>query len=94
MQVTFPDDYRVVVMAHQGQTPNPSLFRFYNAEEDATDATPLNTLFHFSPDVGEREGDYNILAMYESLRDRLPEGVVPIGEDPGAMATTGVRMVV
>lgn len=87
MQVTFPADYKAVVAEHQGQTATPAIFKFYSADSEAYDATSLSVLFHFVPEDPDR-AQYHVVAMHDQLKDRLPEGVVPIGEDPGTTHTT------
>lgn len=87
MQVTFPADYKAVVTEHQGQTATPAIFKFFSADSEAYDATSLSTLFHFVPEDADR-AQYHVVAMHDLLKDRLPEGVIPIGDDPGKTHTT------
>ncbi|ELR20122.1 SMI1 / KNR4 family protein [Acanthamoeba castellanii str. Neff] len=82
LNVTFPADYKAVVTEHQGQTATPAIFKFFSADSEAYDATSLSTLFHFVPEDADR-AQYHVVAMHDLLKDRLPEGVIPIGDDPG-----------
>lgn len=77
--VTFPEDYRAIVTEHHGEAPEPACFDFVAGT--ATDASVMGPLFHLLDTAagGELAG-YGLVA--KAGRQWLPEGVVPISEDP------------
>jgi cell wall assembly regulator SMI1 len=73
--VRFPADYRAALREHQGQGPAPSAFNVGRG----------NDVFMVLLPATRRAGDnqYHLLEDYETMRDYIPEGVVPIAETPG-----------
>jgi hypothetical protein len=79
-------------MVHQGQSPQPSAFRFFCPYRQVMGITTLSTLLHFASD--EKHADKHILGMHQELADALPDGVVPIAIDPcGSMIAFDFRVV-
>lgn len=77
--IVFPDDYRALVVSHQGESPEPNLFDYVEHGRATTGA--MGVLFHFSPDEADP-----VVAGYHILRKRpdwLPGYLLPFSEDPG-----------
>jgi cell wall assembly regulator SMI1 len=80
--IHFPDDYRKVVMLHQGEIPQQNLFNF--VENNEKTILVMSVLFHFLEDKSESGFySYNVLENYHNRRHLLPPLVIPFSEDPG-----------
>lgn len=79
--VRFPEDYRAVLLAHQGEVPRPELFDF--EENCRTTTTVMGPLFHVLEGADTTAASYNIVESYRLRQDSLPPGIVPFSEDPG-----------
>ncbi|MDB9317606.1 SMI1/KNR4 family protein [Nodularia spumigena] len=82
LRIHFPNDYRDVVMQHQGEIPQQNLFDFI--ENNDQTILVMGVLFHFLEDKSESGFyTYNILENYKNRRHLLPPQVIPFSEDPG-----------
>lgn len=80
--INFPDDYRTIVMLHQGEIPQQNLFDLIENNEKTI--LVMGVLFHFLEDKSESGFySYNILETYLTRQHLLPPQVIPFSEDPG-----------
>lgn len=70
--INFPKDYLEVVMKNDGGFPDPNVF-FMNSNEES-----FNNLINLKVDA-----EYNIFKTMDMVKDRLVDGIVPFGDDPG-----------
>ncbi len=71
--IRFPEDYRQIAMAHQGQTPTPSTFTVGN------NASIFNNLFVFRDEPRYA----SLLRNHQSTEEYVPAGVYSFAADPG-----------
>lgn len=72
--ICLPDDFKKIIAVYDGGNPSPNVIDFSGMVEKVfTGLIPLL-----------KENDYNqpILEIIKMYSDRLPEGIVPIGDDP------------
>jgi hypothetical protein len=74
-KIEFPKDYIEFIIQHNGGIPEPNFFEIPNQDGNGS----YVDLF-FGIDVPSYANLKDILEVY---KNRLPEGFVPIGEDPG-----------
>lgn len=72
LKIKFPKDYIEVVLENDGGFPDPNVF-FMNSNEES-----FNNLINLKADA-----EYNIFKTMDMVRDRLVDGIVPFGDDPG-----------
>lgn len=70
--IEYPEDYKKTIVENNGAYPEPDTFSFGNHTDEV-----FEKLINFS-----LEEDGNILEVYSSLKDRLPNRVIPFGRDP------------
>jgi len=75
LNVQFPDDYKSVVIKHQGQTPVQCCFKVNDNY-----IVVFNTLFHFND--GESK-TYNIIKNNNIASEFLPEMIIPFADTAG-----------
>lgn len=73
LAVKFPDDYIQCILNNHGGQPEPSRFNF--GDKDATSFGELLTF-----DTAHRN---YILKIFNSIKEMLPDGVIPFANDPG-----------
>lgn len=71
LSVKFPKEYVQIIMKNDGGYPNPNRFDLDGSEEI------FNNLLSF-----DEEDISNILDVYNDVKDRLIEKVIPFAEDP------------
>lgn len=72
LNIKFPKDYLEVVINNDGGYPSPNDFILNHSLET------FNNLISF-----KTTDSSNIIETIEAVSDRLIEGVIPFGEDPG-----------
>lgn len=72
LDIKFPKDYLEIVMNNDGGYPSPNDFLLNNRLE------MFNNLISF-----KISDSSNILETMEAVSDRLIEGIIPFGDDPG-----------
>lgn len=75
--VRLPSDFVEVAKEHHGGVPSPNSF-YYNSPYAGKVKTNLTSILSF--DLDDVEG---IVDTYEDLKDQLPDGVVPFGDEGG-----------
>lgn len=73
--VELPDEYKRVVAAHQGMTPEPCVF------EVGRGAHVFSVLLSVSRDPDR--ASYSIQGAYNLIRAHVPSGIHPFGKTPG-----------
>lgn len=72
LKIKFPKDYLEIVINNDGGYPSPNDFLLNNRLE------MINNLISF-----KISDSSNILGTMEAVSDRLIEGIIPFGDDPG-----------
>jgi cell wall assembly regulator SMI1 len=79
LDVSFPVDYRMLVLEHQGHAPEPGAFDFVAGT--AKDVSVMGPLFHLLDE--DESGDLAGYGLVAQAQHRwLPAGIVPICQDP------------
>ncbi|MBN1206992.1 MAG: SMI1/KNR4 family protein [Myxococcaceae bacterium] len=73
--VSLPEDYKSLVTAHQGMTPEPCVF------DVGKGASVFNVLLTIKPQEGREV--YSVRRIHEVLKPLVPEGIFPFAETPG-----------
>lgn len=73
--LSIPENYRKFLLETNGGIPEPDAFLIPNCETKAI----VGLLYGLQTEPPS----FDIAHQLLSLRDRLPEGCIPIGEDPG-----------
>jgi cell wall assembly regulator SMI1 len=68
--VSLPDDYKQVVMLHQGMSPRPNAFDVGKGEN------VIAALLIISPD--EQQHAYSIKGTYAQVKPHVPDGIYPL----------------
>ncbi|WP_104381605.1 SMI1/KNR4 family protein [Sphingobacterium sp. HMA12] len=71
--ITFPSDFRKVILEHNAATPSPNTIDTLRQAGKA-----FGELLNFNLDAAE-----NIISLYHQLKNKLPAKVYPITMDPG-----------
>lgn len=73
--VELPAEYKRVVSAHQGMTPDPCVFKVGRG------ANVFNVLLTVTRD--DARASYSIQDSYNLIRSHVPRGLYPFGKTPG-----------
>ncbi|EPX56964.1 hypothetical protein D187_006718 [Cystobacter fuscus DSM 2262] len=73
--VELPGDYKKVLAAHQGKTPEPCVFKVGKG------ANVFSVLLTAARDVDR--ASYSIQDSYDLIRSHVPTGIYPFGKTPG-----------
>jgi hypothetical protein len=73
--VKLPEDYKTLVTAYQGMTPEPCVFNVGRG------TSVFNVLLTIKKHIG-REG-YSAQRIHEVLKPHVPKGIFPFAETPG-----------
>src|ERR1700722_16886405 len=73
---TLPEDYKAFLKKENGGRPKPNQFRFLT-----TDGHAENSTIHYLFALYERRVG-SIKKSFESYKERIPSGYLPIGIDP------------
>lgn len=73
--VRLPEDYKELVSAHQGMTPDPGSFKVGRG------SNAFNVLLTITRD--EKSVSYSAQHVYDVIRPHVPAGIHPFGETPG-----------
>ena len=79
-RLKLPEDYRSFLLEFNGGRPKPEIIDFIQNGDDQSDI--VNYL------GGIHNGEYwaRLEWQIDSLKDRVPKGFIPIGDDPGGNA--------